>query len=1182
MEAVEMEPVSEISLQQPSHAMVRNGSWKRRSAGQAGRASSLQAQVKDAARREGGFSADCDEIFHVGSEVHARGAGRTAWHRALVVDCFPITRSYAVIWIKSGKKEIAPVEDLRRMQDVPQGARYALRQAATATTQGSVSVQVFGESNLGQHALKLELSWSTSELEDALRTLLSLPLEVALVVVVRWSNVAVPVSTAVLRLIQENDVLQVLTPPVWEASLLFRSNVGGQGCKAVQNLPAWPGQVALSLEGITTSAVAENMPQLLRIRCARVGRRCSNDVTQSSFFATLEHQVSLTLPLEASRSLQSRLLLWVQENMQAYGLKTVVPDLDEQVAEASLNSAGWGNGLALVAAVESLNVGICLVHGDVSDLNTWCRMLYPRGKGPGDQLPLLYIALSVDLQWWSLEATGFVCFAESAARVGEALSIQFWNHKKPREEVEYFNSVTQDAKSNVLAVGVTFYNEEPEELHRTLVSLGKNRELLQNDGVAMQILCVGDGFKEMSPAMFLYLKALFCQDDASFHDRWDDMQSLLRKYQEEMDIIDAMERAGRADIPQRPPSQTFVIERIVDASALSRAHVSELNLAGIADEEEVGNESVLLSPSSASSVMSSAPICLIIKADNRRKHNSGQWIMSPQGGFARAANADFLLLTDCGTLFANHCVSQLVHQMMLHPMMVGCTGRQRVMWAHEQDQGKSFLEGISLASMFRLIQLADYEATYAITLGAFSLCGMLPVLPGPCTMLRYQSLIASSRMDRVTQLHDTEEYQATEMASSPLLSPSSSAGGGGGGGGGGGVAREVPVSPFDHFEEVIETRIDDTDIVIENVKIAEDRIPSYAMVTHGPEGKSCTGPYTTWVSGCGPCGPLFKFQAETEIRSWIAQRRRWFNGAFSGYVWLCLIKPGILFGAPNVSLFRRLMIGFLFFCQLVNYTIACFASSVFACAVHVALRQLAAPFGLSLTVSISYLSLMLLFGWVHHYVLFWKPFFYFIALLNTVVMALIIIGFSTALATSVIVDSAVDTIFLYLGVSILALPFFTSLISLDFNSTWLLLISYIPYVLFIPTLTGVFAIYAISRLGDTSWGNRNSASRSAFADSLSVGRLNRLKDDLQSNAGVALMLLSVSNIVVYVLFLIFNGEQVYLLIALGSLFATTAIQAFLSSIYFLWHHISNLIHFRHLYCCCHGCRSNKLKGSVPK
>lgn len=64
--------------------------------------------------------------------------------------------------------------------------------------------------------------------------------------------------------------------------------------------------------------------------------------------------------------------------------------------------------------------------------------------------------------------------------------------------------------------------------------------------------------------------------------------------------------------------------------------------------------------------------------------------------------------------------------------------------------------------------------------------------------------------------------------------------------------------------------------MVEGVKLAEDRIPSYALVTHGAAGS-----YTTWVDGA-----IFYFQAETSLEAFAKQRRRWINGAMFSYVWL--------------------------------------------------------------------------------------------------------------------------------------------------------------------------------------------------------------------------------------------------------------------------------------------------------
>ena len=45
-----------------------------------------------------------------------------------------------------------------------------------------------------------------------------------------------------------------------------------------------------------------------------------------------------------------------------------------------------------------------------------------------------------------------------------------------------------------------------------------------------------------------------------------------------------------------------------------------------------------------------------------------------------------------------------------------------------------------LDAFLRQVQSADYESAYAMSTGSYSLFGMLPVLPGPCALLRYKAI----------------------------------------------------------------------------------------------------------------------------------------------------------------------------------------------------------------------------------------------------------------------------------------------------------------------------------------------------------------------------------------------------------------------------------------------------------
>ena len=71
-------------------------------------------------------------------------------------------------------------------------------------------------------------------------------------------------------------------------------------------------------------------------------------------------------------------------------------------------------------------------------------------------------------------------------------------------------------------------------------------------------------------------------------------------------------------------------------------------------------------------------ITLLVKRDNRRKHNSHEWFFG-HNGFAENTNARYLLATDAFTLFAPSSVWYLIHYMDQHERCSVSTGQQRVM-----------------------------------------------------------------------------------------------------------------------------------------------------------------------------------------------------------------------------------------------------------------------------------------------------------------------------------------------------------------------------------------------------------------------------------------------------------------------------------------------------------------------
>ncbi len=61
---------------------------------------------------------------------------------------------------------------------------------------------------------------------------------------------------------------------------------------------------------------------------------------------------------------------------------------------------------------------------------------------------------------------------------------------------------------------------------------------------------------------------------------------------------------------------------------------------------------------------------VLIKRDNRRKHNSHAWFLS---GFAPAYESDYIFLTDCGTVFSRHALFHMFKELYQHPTWTAAT-----------------------------------------------------------------------------------------------------------------------------------------------------------------------------------------------------------------------------------------------------------------------------------------------------------------------------------------------------------------------------------------------------------------------------------------------------------------------------------------------------------------------------
>lgn len=779
-----------------------------------------------------------------------------------------------------------------------------------------------------------------------------------------------------------------------------------------------------------------------------------------------------------------------------------------------------------------------------------------------------------------------------------SLRIKGYYDYKPEPNKCYFGlddygNLHQDNRDlPILIIAIAFYNESAIELLRTLVSLADQVEELRDHAIC-QVVFVSDGHRQMSDDAKEFFRHIFCKNKNE-SDNWEKLMKRLDSYCEAVDAANEDERRGTpiAQAKKKPDHLTFVVQKVGNI-------INNDGSCGISrlDVEIPGAEDYKIRK---------LPLSLIVKAANRRKHNSHEWILNSfvkQGVVYDRKNPNvddndtrYVFLSDCGTFYDPDCLFGLVSYMNEHSLCVGCTGRQRVMTAKEQNDDE---EGFfSIGKFFRTVQLADYEASYAIYTAAFAAAGCLSVLPGPCAMFRYSGLLAKRKFRAISALEialaqeitddnspvslsdivQSENYdmscsESCDNRSSEIFlersesSPNFA------------ELEEVVIdtpeyvsinlagqernieSALQHYSALVDTPPEETDLVIENMKIAEDRLPAGAVVTHGEKGA-----YTTWVPG-----PTFKFQAETDLRSFALQRRRWINGAFLCYIWSTLVKPHLILGSKH-NPFRKVMIYILFFTQLINYVLASISPTIFCSALYLALVSLLDVETTSaLVIIIIYGLLLVLFMWVHRYIVFVKPLFYLLVVVNAVGMCIVFAGYIKQAINWNFMPEGVDHMIIqWSTIAIIAMPFVMALIALDFKSFGYLLIACIPYWLFLPTLVGTFTIYALSRLSDTTWGNRVSVAGSNFKGA-SQKQLADLQADLSSNASVALVFVTLVNIIIGVVVIWFHSNSWFIVGCMMTLFSTMGLQITISIIYFAIKHVS-----------CTTCKERSKKSKIIK
>ena len=216
-------------------------------------------------------------------------------------------------------------------------------------------------------------------------------------------------------------------------------------------------------------------------------------------------------------------------------------------------------------------------------------------------------------------------------------------------------------------------------------------------------------------------------------------------------------------------------------------------------------------------------LSLLLKRNNHKKVNSHEWFFR---SFGHPDFCSYGLCTDCGTVIPPLSLQTLYNHIDKHPMCIAVCGWQRIMSLEQMAPPTTRRATVLIEDILHAVQLWECEAEHCGSKPVWGLLGFLPVLPGPCAMYR---------------VHD---MQGTCL---------------------------------DNYFRLAESRACEVGLIEANLKLAEDRIPSFYSVMANGKGMKAA-----WVHEA----PYY-VEAELSVRTLVAQRRRWINGSWAGSIFIC-------------------------------------------------------------------------------------------------------------------------------------------------------------------------------------------------------------------------------------------------------------------------------------------------------
>eukprot|EP00027_Filamoeba_sp_ATCC50430_P013107 CAMPEP_0168572516 /NCGR_PEP_ID=MMETSP0413-20121227/17981_1 /TAXON_ID=136452 /ORGANISM="Filamoeba nolandi, Strain NC-AS-23-1" /LENGTH=959 /DNA_ID=CAMNT_0008605581 /DNA_START=106 /DNA_END=2981 /DNA_ORIENTATION=+ len=509
-------------------------------------------------------------------------------------------------------------------------------------------------------------------------------------------------------------------------------------------------------------------------------------------------------------------------------------------------------------------------------------------------------------------------------------------------------------------------------------------------------------------------------------------------------------------------------------------------------------------------------IVLVVKKDNRKKHNSHEWFFSEEGGFCYHYQPEFCLATDCSTIFHPKCIKRMAKVLIRDDNCAVCTGRQVCMSAEQQGSEDSWIEWL-----YRQAQTYDFESSFSNFMGAFAIFGFLPVVPGPCGLYRWKLMTSEGNHE----------------------------------------------GPLRWYFRIVNTPAEDCGLILANLKIAEDRILSYSAVLK------------TTIETTMQIAPdaEFYFEAETDLELFVKQRRRWINGTFAGYVYMIrnrdliwssqmsvingtfagyvyMIRNRDLIWGSQMSAFRKLAVFFLILCQLGIYGIVFVTPAIFLSALYSILFWIFPPEHYLTTVPnvlwIAYVIFYAYFNVSHTNNAYIGWSFYVLMVLSMFTMVGTFVGSIFYLSTTSWTEANwISNLPITVTLAVMTSPL---IISIHRPASWLRSIkSVVPFYLFLPTLVAWFGSYSVARFSDITWGNRPAGEQSAAPGASSVPSEAMKRVKLQASTWAAFVILA--NLVL-ILLCIQNNNSKYFIAAIALLVCSfSGIQITISAFYFFFH-----------------------------